>query len=351
MRVVILLAKKRPPDLETQIANGEAPRAEYLELARRLEALILDFDSVETSRIFLVRALGRFLGLKWGLALLGAIRRKEFDCIYATGEDVGIPLAMFFRALFARGKLTVVIHNAATPKRRSILRFLGSSPFRYAIVLCEEQARVLREEVGFPASKVKVLRQWIDHRYYRPSSGGRGDYALSVGQESRDYPTLQAVAKQLPTCRFRVVASGWSPDAGYSDARGIAEGSNISVERNVSFARLRELYDNCRLAIVPLQKVQYAAGVTGIVEAMSMARGVIVSASPGIMDYTLEGKSGRVVSVGDADAMCAAVRGLWDDASVLTEMGTHNRSWIEREINTDVYVEEVAKLLLSDPRV
>jgi glycosyltransferase involved in cell wall biosynthesis len=143
------------------------------------------------------------------------------------------------------------------------------------------------------------------------------------------------------------VASGWSPGAGYSDARGIAADTNISVERNVSFARLRELYDNSRLAIVPLQNVQYAAGVTGIVEAMAMGRATIVSASPGIVDYTADGKSGRLVQVGDVEGMCSAVRQIWNEPGVLAEMGAHNRRWVEQEINTDAYVEAVVNLLLS----
>jgi glycosyltransferase involved in cell wall biosynthesis len=350
-RTLILLAKKRPADLEARIAAGEEPEVEYLALARRLGAEIVDFHTVEASTNRLVRWVTRRLGLGCGLALLGAQRRREFDHLYATGEDVGIPLVMLLRALRWHERLTVVVHNADTPKRRAVLRALGHRAYRAVICLSAEQERVLVEVVGLPAAKVRRMRQWIDHRFYRPASGddgAAGDYVLSIGMESRDYPTLQAAAARLPY-PFRVVASGWSPTAGFAAAGGIAAGGNITVERNLSYARLRALYAGCRMVVVPLRHVTYAAGVTGICETMAMAKPVVVSASPGIVDYVEDGTSGRLVPVGDADAMRQAIAELWDDPESARAMGRRNRGWVEAEINTDAYVEQVAHLLGVTP--
>lgn len=317
---------------------------EYLELQRALGAEILDFDAVERSSSRAARLLARRLGLSWGLAWLGLSRRNEFDHIYATGEDVGIPLAIFLSAARIRGKLTVVIHNGGTPKRLRILRALGHRAYRNVICLCAAQERVLRELAGLPAKVVLRLPLWTDHHFYKASEPVAGDYVLSVGMESRDYPTLRAAAATLPY-RFHVVASGWSPGAGYGRASGIAEGENITIERGIETARLRELYAGCRFVVVPLRRVTYAAGVTGIVEGMAMGKAVIASASPGIIDYTNDGVSGRVVPVGDAAALRAAIVELWEDPERVARMGRFNREWVEREINMDAYVEKVARLL------
>ena len=48
-RTLILLAKRPPLDLRRRIAAGEEPRAEYLVLAERLGAELLDFHDVERS--------------------------------------------------------------------------------------------------------------------------------------------------------------------------------------------------------------------------------------------------------------------------------------------------------------
>ena len=100
-RSLLLLAKRPAPDLRARIAAGEEPRAEYLELAARLNAELVDFHDVDQSTHPLVR-LARRLGPHWGLAALGALRHHEFDDLYATGEDVGIPLAIMLRALLAQ---------------------------------------------------------------------------------------------------------------------------------------------------------------------------------------------------------------------------------------------------------
>lgn len=344
-RILLLLAKRRPPDLEARIARGEEPRVEYLELQRALGAKLLDFDDVERSRNPLVRALTRRMGLAWGLAALGTQLQGEFDHVYCTGEDVALPLAIMNKGLRVREKLTAVIHNADTPKRRALFRVLGDRPFRHIIVLGGPLREILVDELRMPAAKVHRLNNWLDQHYFTPAGApsSEGDYALSIGMEQRDYPTLQAAAAGLPY-RFHVVASGWSPGTGYGTAGGITAGGNIEVGRGYSTEKLRALYAGARFVIVPLKRATYAAGVTGILEGMGVGKAVITSASPGVRDYVRDGESGTCVPVGDAAALRQAIVQLWDDSDRRAKMGAHNRAWVERELNTDRYVESVQRL-------
>jgi hypothetical protein len=219
-RTLILLGKTPRPDLLARIAAGDEPRAEYLELARRLRADVLDFGDVDRSRHPLVRLLARTLGARWGLAALGARRHSEYDALYTTGEDVGIPLAFMLRWARVEGKLTMVAHHADTPRRRTALRALGDRVFRRVICLCGEQARALSEGAGIPARIVRNLPYWIDTHFFRPEPHPPGDFVLAVGMEGRDYAKLERAAGGLPF-RVHVVASGWSPGPGYAAAPGI----------------------------------------------------------------------------------------------------------------------------------
>ncbi|MBN1203414.1 MAG: glycosyltransferase [Myxococcaceae bacterium] len=345
-RTLILLAKKPAEDLQARIASQEEPRAEYLELKRALGAELVDFHDVEKSEHPVVRNFHRRLGPLWGLAALGAVRHREFDHLYATGEDVGIPLVMMLKGLRVREKLTVVMHNVGTPKRRVLLRVLGHSAYRNVIVLGTSQRDILLNVARLPPEKVHRFDQWLDPEFFRPPSQPvpDGGYALSIGMEQRDYPTLQAAVEGTPY-RFHVVASGWSPGAGYGAARGISAASNIEVGRGYSTQKLRSLYAAARFVVVPLKSVTYAAGVTGIVEGMAMGKAIIASASPGILDYVRDGVSGRLVPVGDPEAMRRAIAELWEQPELCARMGAHNRQWIEREINTQRYVEKVVRLL------
>lgn len=355
-RTLILLAKAPNPSIPEDVRVGDIPRVEYLELARAIGAEILDFHSVAASDHPLVKA-ARREGPLWGLAALGALRRREFDHIYATGEDIGMRLATMLHATGWYGRVTVVIHHGGTPKRKMILRLLGHSVWRNVICLSASQWRILTEDVGLPAHKVHRFDQWIDHLFYRPEEGAVSEaaiaaceYALSCGRESRDYPTLQRAADGLPY-RFRVVASGWAPHAGFDPATGVATTSNVSVEKEgLSYRALRDLYARARFVVAPINNVPYAAAVTSICEGMAMGKAIIASASPGIIDYVKHGVSGLLVPVGDAEALRRAVRELWEDPARCAEMGRHNRRWAEEILSTDHYVSRVAGLFGIDHR-
>lgn len=346
-RAVILLAKKPDPNLAVEIAAGRHPRVEYLELARAIGADILDFHSVEASPRPGVRRLARRLGPRWGLAWLGFFLRHDYHHIYATGEDVGIPLGMMFRAARCWNRLTVVMHNADTPKRRALLRFLGHRIYRNVICLASTQRQILIQEIGLPETKVHFLPNWVDQRFFSPATTQPGDYIVSVGMESRDYPTLQAAADGLPY-PITVVASGWSPGAGFAPASGIVRGSTITVGQRYSYTELRNLYARARFAVVPLRPVSYAAGVTGVLEPMAMGKPVVVSDSPGILDYVQHQTSGRLVPVGNVEALRRSIVELWENLEMIEAMGSYNRQWIEQKMNTDRYVDSVAELMFSE---
>ena len=56
---------------------------------------------------------------------------------------------------------------------------------------------------------------------------------------------------------------------------------------HIPFTELRALYDAARLVVVPLRPVDYAAGVNGLLEAMAMAKPVILTQTSGILKATV----------------------------------------------------------------
>lgn len=345
LKTLLLLGKAPSAESVRDADEGRIPRIEYVELARALDATILDYNDVDRSTHPAVRA-ARRLGRQWGLAMLGTLHRKEYDQFYVTGEDVGMPLAMMFHAVRTYGRATVVIHNGGTPKRRKVLRALGDAVWREVICLSDRQREVLVEEIGLPARKVLRLPQWIDERFYRPPEDGKPlEYVFSCGRESRDYPLLQLAAEGLPDVRFRAVASGWAPHAGFDAADNLFATANVRVEHGLSYVDLREAYARARFVVVPVKDVDYAAGVTGLCEAMAMGKAVIATASPGVADYVRPGETGLVVPIGDAVALRGAIRALWDDPARCAAMGRAGRRWVEEELSVTQYVRHVAGLM------
>lgn len=344
VKTLLLIGKAPSAESVSDADAGKIPRIEYIELARALDAKTLDYNDVDRSAHPVV-ALARRLGRQWGLAALGAIHHREYDQFYVTGEDVGMPLALMFRALRCHGRATVVIHNGGTRKRRKVLRALGDAVWRDVICLSDRQWHVLVDEIGLPAHKVHQFQQWIDEDFYHPPDEGTPlEYAFTCGRESRDYPLLQRAAESLPHVQFRAVASGWAPHAGFDPADNLHPTANLRVEHGLSYLDLREAYARARFVVVPVANVDYAAGVTGICEAMAMGKAVVATASPGVADYVRQGTSGIVVPIGDAEGLAKAIDELWRDPARCAEMGRHNRRWVEEELGVTRYVRRVCGL-------
>ncbi len=341
-RILILLAKSPNLTAAEEADRGEIPRIEYVELARAIGATILDFHDVAQSQHPFVK-LARSRGARYGLAALGMTRRHDFDEFYVTGEDIGLPFGMLMRAAGDLGRITMVVHHCGTPKRRLLFRSLGHTPYRNVIVLATRQREIFVSDLGFPPHKVHGFEQWLDTRFYRPLDVPLDDYVFSCGRESRDYALLQRAARMVPH-QFRVVASGWAPHSGFDSATDIGTSGNLEVVAKLTYNELRDVYARSRFVVVPLDEVDYAAGVTGICEAMAMGKAVITTDSPGIRDYVSPGVSGLIVPIGDARALAGAIEELMSDPERCARMGEHNRDWVVREMSVDRYVDRVSGL-------
>lgn len=337
---LILLGMAPEPDSVEEADRGEIPRIEYVELARALGATILDFKDVAQSEHPAVR-IARARGERWGLAVLGMTRRRDFDQFYVTGES--IPFGIMMRAARDLGRITVVAHTVGTPKRRLMFRLFGHAVYRNVIVRAERQREILVKELGFPAFKVHQVDRWVDTQFFRPVEAPPGDYIFSCGRENRDYGLLQRAAHTLPY-DFRVVASGWAPHAGFETA-DMEASHNVEILRNLTYKELRDAYARARLVVLPLKRVDYAAGVIGLCEAMAMGKAIITTESPGIQDYVVPGVSALVVPIGDARALAAAIDELMRDPDRCAEMGAHNRDWVVRQMSIERYVARVCGLL------
>jgi glycosyltransferase involved in cell wall biosynthesis len=110
----------------------------------------------------------------------------------------------------------------------------------------------------------------------------------------------------------------------------------------VPFDELRGAYASAKAVIVPLNDVEYAAGVTGLVEAFAMGKPVIVSDSRGLSDYLRHGP-GAVVPPGDVDALADAMARI--DETDLAAVGAANRRWVVENCALDTYAAGIVRIM------
>ena len=346
MKTLVVLGTGPAP--ERLSVSAGLPRQDYLEIARRLDADIGSFRQASVERGRLFTRLFRKHPIT-GSVVSAFLRRNNYSRMFTTGEDIGFRLAFLLRAARWPGELTMTFHKCTTPRRKKIFRLLGPRYFAHLICVSRAQKKILVEELGFPAGRVTALFNPIDEKYFNasdiPATNDKGDYVFSCGLENRNYSLLCQAAALLPY-PFRVAASGFMSLSGFQEHARPDVPPNMILEPRLSFDDLKQTYAHAKFVVVPVNDVPYAAGVTGLLEAMAMGKALIVTASSGIEEYIRPGLSALVVPPEPA-ALADAIRTLWKNSARCAEMGRHNRAWVETEMNIDSYCEKVTTIVGS----
>lgn len=328
-RPLVLTSSARGPE---RLADGlEAPRIDFVELARLLEAPI----SYPPSAASLLGGVERKLGLTLGQALRA--RRRAASVWISFSEAVGLPLSTADRG----GTPHVMLaHNLLRPRMRMYLRLTRSHTSIDRILVLSRSQRDYLCRHGADPSRVQFVYDKVDHRFWRSRGEPEDGSVLSVGRESRDYPTLIEAVRPLEVPTVLLAGSLWVG----GEAGELPAAPCVSFRRELSFTELRAQYDRASVVVVPLRGGErYAAGVNAVLEAMAMAKALVVTATPGLADYVVDGENARLVPPRDPRALRSVLRELLSDGSQRAQLGRNARATIDGGRNLDAFVATLAQ--------
>jgi glycosyltransferase involved in cell wall biosynthesis len=345
--VLLTVSGTIPPDLDQAIEDGRRPRADYLELARAFDADLLDYAEARRTSGRAGRLLARVAGDNVLLAWSCFRRRKDHQVVFTDGEQVGVPLAALSLVVRRRPRHVMIGHRLSARKKVLVHRLLRlRARIDRVIVYASSQQRVAIDELDYPPADVVLTPFMVDTRFWRSEQVGSSDRTrpmiCAVGQELRDYPTLVAAVRGLDVDVVVAAASPWSKRA--DSSAGLDIPPNMEV-RAFDLFDLRQLYGDAAFVVVPLQETDFQAGITTVLEAMSMGKAVVCTRTTGQTDAVVEGENGVYVPPGDGDALRGAVERLLDDPDTAARLGGAGRKWVVEHADIGLYAARLAGLV------
>lgn len=334
-----------PDDIHEQVDRGERPRADYLALAEGLPADLLDYGCLTRDGSRFSRIVARLLGMNAGLAVEVFQRCKNYPVLLTDGEQVGMPLA-FLLKIFGRGSKHskhIMIAHILTVGKKIILfdLFRLQSHIDRFLVYSTYQAEFIQQRWHLTQERVKWIPFQVDVKFFSPSNGKDVPVERlisSAGLEFRDYPTLMEAVDGLDLQVFLAAASPWSKRADSTQQYPLP--ANVKVGR-LRLDELRNLYARSSLVVVPLDPVEFQAGVTTLLEAMAMGKAVIVTKTKGQTDVVVDGETGVYVSPRDVPALRAAILDLMEDTVKRMKLGEAARQQVVHSMSLEKYIQNI----------
>ena len=347
-RVLLTVSGTISPTLAADIEARKRPRADYLEIARRLGADLLDYAGARALTGRVGSALEKLGGPNLVLAYACWRMRSRYRAILTDGEQVGLPLAALFK-LIRRGrpKHVMITHVISPPKKTRVIDALRLvSGIDRFVVYCSRQREFVLHRWRLQPERVPCIPFMVDADFFDPVTvtpqPGPRPRICSVGLERRDYPTLLAAVDGLEVDLVVAAASPWSKQTdGMSSVR---IPSNVTIRRFTQY-ELRQLYADCDLMVMPLQDVDFQAGVTAILEAMAMGKPVVCSRTSGQTDVIVDGVNGCYVPVGNASALRAQIIHLLERPQERARLGAGAREAVVQRFTLDRYTERLFTIL------
>ena len=324
-----------------ELSNDRFPRLDYIEIARMLEADLLGYDLYSASWYHWARQIQSMLKLDFVESLSVATRSSKYNLVLSASEKVAIPLAASFY-MMKREKPHIVIGHKLSSIRKGRLFSMWPlhETFSHIICVCRSQLDYTINNLGISESKADFVYDNVDHNFFRPLKIDIGDYILAVGQEQRDYKTLLQAMAGTGLKLVIVASSHWS-----NHRLEIERTEDVTVLEHISYQELRALYAGARLVVIPLYDVDYAAGVNSVLEAMAMAKPVVISHGRGVVDYVVHNETGIYTSPGDVEELKDTVLSLWGKPRQLDRLGKNARQAVEEEMNLTTYVNRIVQIV------
>lgn len=207
-------------------------------------------------------------------------------------------------------------------------------------VLSRAQIQPLQEMLGEDCPPVFFVRFGIDTDFYRSAVYPDRPLIVSAGGDrDRDHKTLfeafELVLQAIPGVEILVQSSGVvSPPVG------------VKTFSSIPHTQLRSLYERMTVMVLATRPNLHVSGMTVALESMAVARPCVITDSPGMSDYVVDGQGG-VVSTRDPRALADRVIELLRDVDAARRLGELGSARVRSLHTQETMANQFAQLVTS----
>ena len=256
-------------------------------------------------------------------ALLRSIFGKKFFRPYHVMVDVGA---------------TRYLKNANRAVK-SICRSIFSSVDE--IICYSVSSREFWEKEMFMEGKCHFVPLMAGDEYFSSGKAGTGNYLFSAGRYGRDYKTLiEAVT------RAQAEAVIVSDEKNYNEIKKYLNGkNNVKYYKEIPLRQYNELLQGAKLVVLPLEKNDYHAGQTVLVQAMASGKAVIASRTNGTADYIRDGEDGMLYEPGNSGELSEKISALLTDDEKRRDIGIKAQKKAQDNFSELSFVKNIHSIL------
>jgi len=266
----------------------------------RLRRLVRDSDAVHLNLAF---PSGKY---QLAAALVSELARRPLVVTHHLALDVPRPWALFMRRL-------------------------GRAARRH-IVLTAEQRRYLIDRYAYPPERIAVIHNGVDPAVFKPPADGRpgtdDPTCISVARLSPQkgldvlLDAIGIVRASMPRVRLRLIGEGALRDQLLAQAGALGLREAFVLEGGLGRAEVAARLAEADVFALPSR---YEGSPLALMEAMASGLACVATDVSGVRELIPDGDHGRVVPVGDARAMAAAIAELLGDADLRAAIGRRAR--------------------------
>ena len=276
-------------------------------------------------------------------------RANASNVVFSTSDTVGLPLVLLERARLLRSPVVyaaIGLPERLVQLRNDAMRRMYAGALRRAhtiVAYAKREADWLRDWLGPQAPEVRFVPFGVDVAAFSPDHGRAPEIdVISVGADPRrDFELLKTIAARHPELRVGIIATA---DRARSFGR-LPE--NVTVETDVKLEHVRDRLAGARVVALPVQPNSYSGATTVLLQAMAMAKPVVVSRTEAIAEgYDLaDGVNCRLVEPGDVDAFERALLETTTGADAAVSLGIRARETVERNFSWERYTDALWEIL------